>query len=82
MILLTNFNSQEKSLQVAMNIIKSEASTFRASKGRYKFPSEVFSFFVKALLDQDRDMATLLEEFSAHYMCFADVRVYTLKTIA
>ena len=65
-----------------MNIIKSEASTFRANEGHYKFPSELFSFFVRALLDKDRDMTALLEVFSDHYMCFADVRVYTLKTMA
>ncbi len=65
-----------------MNMIKSEASTFRVNEGRYKFPSESFSFFVRALLEQDKDMTTLLEEFSDHYMHFADVQVYTLKSIA
>ena len=65
-----------------MNIIKCEASTFRANKGRYKFPSELFGFFVRALLDQERDMTALLEVFSDRYLQFADVQVYTLKTMA
>ena len=65
-----------------MNIIKCEASAFRANQSRYKFPSELFGFFVRALLDRERDMAALLKVFSDQYLQFADVRVYTLKTIA